>query len=145
MIRFRLARKKNQSADLTTPPKASPVTKHKDPVTPQNQNRRTVIGGGGGGGGSGVGNGNVSMSREASTASPTRGSGAQSPTLPAMAFSLCVVFFKVISGLLLIAAVDRDGERYLLDDDDVLSSGQVSPLSTRVLCLLIINYLIKLT
>ena len=130
MIWFRLARKKNQSVDLTTPPKASP--KHKDPVTPPNQNHRTVIGGG-----SGVGNGNVSMSREASTACPTRGSGAQSPTLPAMAFSMCVLF--LFPGLLLIAAVDRDGERYLLDDDDVLSSGQVSPLSTCVLYLLIIE------
>jgi hypothetical protein len=90
MIWFRLARKKHQSVDLTTPPKASPVTKHKDPVTPQN---RRMVNGGGGGGGNGVGNGNVSMSREASTASPTRGSGAQSPTLPAMAFSMCVIFF----------------------------------------------------
>lgn len=90
MIWFRLARKKHQSVDLTTPPKALPVIKQEDPVTPQNQNRRLVNGNGVG---NGVGNGNVSMSREASTASPTRGSGAQSPTLPAMAFSLCVVFF----------------------------------------------------
>ena len=94
MIWFRLARKKNQSVDLTTPSGASPATKQKDPVTPQNQNRtlnRLVIGGGGGGNGNGVGS--VSMSREASsTASPSRGSGAQSPTLPAMGFSLCVVF-----------------------------------------------------
>ena len=133
MIWFRLARRKNQSVDLTTPPKASPVTKHKDPVTPQNQNRRTVIGGG-------VGNGNVRMSREPSTASPTRGSGAQSPTLPAMAFSMCVVFYlKIFPDLLLIAAVERDGDRYLLDDDEILSSGQVSPLSTYSLSLLIIK------
>ena len=115
--------------DLTTPPRALPLTKHKDPVTPQNQNRRLVVGGG-----NSVGNGNVSMSREASMASPTRGSGAQSPTLPAMAFSLYVVFIYIYlnSGLLFIDAVDRDGDRYL-DDDDVLSSGQVSPLSTCVL------------
>ena len=104
MVWCRLTRRKHQSVDLTsTPSKASPVTKHKDPVTPQNQNRslnRLVIGGGGGGGGSGngVGNGNVNMSQEASTAS--RGSGAQSPTLPAMAFSLCVVFLNFISGFI---------------------------------------------
>jgi hypothetical protein len=82
--------------------------------------------GGDGGNGKG-GNGNVSMSREASMTSPTRGSGAQSPTLPAMAFS-CVLFQILFSEFMLIAAVDRDGERYL-DDDDILSSGQVSPLS----------------
>jgi hypothetical protein len=67
------------------------VIKHKDPVTPQNQNRsinRLVIGGGG----NGVGN--VSMSREASS-TISRRSGAQSPTLPAMVCSLCVVFLKI--------------------------------------------------
>ena len=107
-----------------------------------------VIGGGGGGSGGGSGNGvgNVSMSREASsTASPSRGSGAQSPTLPAMVFSLCVLMFlNLFPGLLLIAAVDRDGDRYL-DDDDVLSSGQVSPLSACVLSCQLHNYLIEFT
>lgn len=97
MVWCRLARKKHQSVDLTTPSSTSPVIKHKDPVTPQNQNRslnRLVIGGGGDGSSNGVRN--VSMSREVSS----RGSGAQSPTLPAMAFSLCVVFSKFISGFL---------------------------------------------
>ena len=128
MVWCRLTRKKHQSVDLTTPSRVSPLIKHKDPVTPQNQNRspnRLVIGGGGGGGSNSNDVGNVSMSREASS----RGSGAQSPTLPAMAFSLCVVFFKFISGFIAYCCWHRDGDRYL-DDDDVLSSGQVSPLST---------------
>lgn len=90
MVWRRLARKKHhQSVDLTTPSRASPVTKHNDPVTPPNPNRslsRLIIGGGGGGSNSN-GVGNVSISREVS-----RDSGAQSPTLPAMVFSSCVVF-----------------------------------------------------
>ena len=44
-------------------------------------------------------------------------------------FQCVLSYFNLIPGLLLIAAVDRDNDRYL-DDDDVLSSGQVSPLST---------------
>ena len=72
------------------------MIKRKDPVTPQNQKNRSlnrlVIGGGGSN--NGVGNG--SISREASSTA-SRGSGAQSPTLPAMAFSLCVIFSKFIS------------------------------------------------
>jgi hypothetical protein len=79
MIWCRL-RKKRQSVDLT-PPRSLPVIKPKDPVTPQNQNR-SYIGGRGG----------VSMSREVSS-TPSHVSGVQSPTLPGMAFSLCVVFF----------------------------------------------------
>jgi hypothetical protein len=87
MVWYRLTRKKHQSVDLTTPPsRASPMIKHKDPVTPLSG---LVIGGGGGGSNSN-GVGNISISREASS----RGSGAQSPTLPAMVFQLCVVFKK---------------------------------------------------
>ena len=107
MFWFRLARRKHQSVDLTiTPPKASPVTKQQDPVTPQNQINRLVIGGGGGGS-NGVGNGSVSMSREASTTSPSRGTRAQSPTLPAMVFSMCVVFLKFIPFFLLPLLLGR--------------------------------------
>ena len=52
---------------------------------------------------------------------------------------------ELFAGLLLIAAVDdRDGDRYL-DDDDILSSGQVSPLSTCVLSCQLYNYLIEFT
>lgn len=45
---------------------------------------------------------------------------------------------------MLIATVERDGERYL-DDDDVLSSGQVSPLSTCVLSCQLDDCLIEFT
>ena len=53
-------------------------------------------------------------------------------------------FLNLFPGFLLIATVDRDGERYL-DDDDVLSSGQVSPLSTCVLSWQLHDYLIEFT
>jgi hypothetical protein len=77
-----MARKKTQSVDMTThPSKVSPtIIKHKDPVTPQNQNRSCI---------SDVGN--VGMSRQASS-TPSHISKVHSPTLPAMAFPLCVVF-----------------------------------------------------
>jgi len=125
----RLARKKHQSVDLTaTPPSGtSPVINLREPSITQNQNQhsrsvsRLVIG---------------SMSRQLSA---NHGSGAQSPTLP---LSLCVI--SLFPDLLLIGAVNRYGERDL-EDDDLLSSGQVSPLSTRVLsCQLKLSYTIYL-
>ena len=44
----------------------------------------------------------------------------------------CVSSFVFFPGPLLIVIVDREGDRYL-DDDDLLSSGQVSPLSMCIL------------
>ena len=50
-------------------------------------------------------------------------------------------FSILSSGLLLNATVDREGDKYP-DDDDVLSSGQISPLSVYILsCYL--NVLLK--
>jgi hypothetical protein len=122
MIWCRLARKKHQSVDLTTPSRASLVIKQKDPITPENQNRVHMSAGGSTSG--------VSASQQAPS-TPSRAPGVQSPTLPAVGTSLCVVLFYYFFGLLLIAAVDREGDKYL-DDDDILSSGQISPLSTLI-------------
>lgn len=126
----RLARKKHQSVDLTsiTSSRASSVIKLKEPITPQVQSRslnRLVIGGGA----SHSGVGSVDMSRQASSTS--HASGAQSPTLPPMVFSLYVTFFLKEFLVYHLFAVDRDGDRDI-EDDDLLSSGQVSPLSKSV-------------